>query len=80
MHMSKFACLHAAVRVHLEEGVVACGAGYISKTVYDGELKTGWRWQPYNVLETKIAAPGAGVGGEPATCVALNPQGGLTFE
>eukprot|EP00884_Botryococcus_braunii_P001907 jgi/Botrbrau1/11717/Bobra.0195s0045.1 len=54
--------------------------GYISKTVYDGGLKPGWRWQPYDVLETKFAAEGAGVNGDAATCVAINPKGGLTFE
>lgn len=55
-------------------------AGFVNETVYSNGLQTGWSWEPYDQYETILNAPGGGLNGRNGTCVAVGPNGGITFK
>ncbi|GIL99702.1 hypothetical protein Vretimale_4848 [Volvox reticuliferus] len=53
--------------------------GYVSQVVYDDVIEPGWNWFSYSRPYAELIQEGAGVNGSAATCVALSPNGGLSF-
>lgn len=58
---------------------IAGEVGFVNKTIYSDGLQTGWSWEPYIPFETILNAPGGGLNGRNGTCLAVGPDGGVTF-